>query len=67
MPEPIKLQCLSCWRSMPYDRKINPTIPAGVVKITQPHCDECWHGEREDETWYDAGGREVSQDLHSDQ
>jgi hypothetical protein len=59
----IKLHCLTCKRSMEYGRDIDPTIPAKVTKITQPHCDQCWNGDREGETWYDALGHEVSQDA----
>jgi hypothetical protein len=57
----IKLVCLHCNRSMDYDRAIDPDIPPEVVKITQPHCDQCWNGDREGETWYAANGREVAQ------
>jgi hypothetical protein len=57
----IELYCLTCKRSMGYERDIDPDIPAEVVKITQPHCDQCWNGEREGETWYAANGREVRQ------
>jgi hypothetical protein len=57
----INLACENCKRTMDYDRSIDPDIPRLVVKITQPHCDACWDGGREGETWYDAKGREVSQ------
>jgi hypothetical protein len=59
---PIKLVCEGCKRSMEYDRSIDTDIPPEVVKITQPHCDQCWDGDREGETWYDAKGCEVSQE-----
>jgi hypothetical protein len=57
----ITLVCENCKRSMDYARSIDPTIPAEVVKITQPHCDVCWNGDFEDETWWDAKGKEVPQ------
>lgn len=46
---------------MEYERSIDPSIPSEVVRITQPHCDECWNGECEEETWWDADGRRVAQ------
>jgi hypothetical protein len=62
MTEPIKLVCMTCGKTMDYERSIDPTVPAKVVKITQPSCDVCWNGDFEDETWYDAKGRIVSQE-----
>ncbi len=59
----IKLVCLHCNRTIAYGREIDPSIPANVARIEQPHCDLCWAGEREDETWYDGRGNEVSQNL----
>jgi hypothetical protein len=56
----IQLCCMTCGRSIDYDRSIDPSIPAEVVKITQPSCDECWTGGFEDETWYDAEGRVIA-------
>lgn len=61
---PIKLECVNCKRSMDYDRSIDPSVPDEVVRISQPHCDECWNGDREDESWYDANGKEVPQWTH---
>lgn len=58
---PIKLVCLNCMRSMEYAREIDPEISPDVVRIAQPHCDECWNGDREGEIWYDSLGREVPQ------
>lgn len=55
----IKLVCLNCNRTIDYGRDIDPSIPPNVARIEQPHCDLCWNGEREGETWYDAGGVEV--------
>lgn len=59
MPDPIKLVCKNCGKTMDYDRSIDPTIRPQVVRIEQPHCDECWDGDRESETWFDAKGNEV--------
>lgn len=61
MTRAIRIVCENCKRSMNYARSIDPTIPEVVTKITQPHCDVCWNGDREDETWYDAAGKEVPQ------
>lgn len=58
---PIRLVCENCHKSIDYERHIDPTIPERVVKITQPHCDECWNGDREDERWFDVHGIEVCQ------
>jgi len=58
---PIRLFCQCCGKSMEYERSIDPSIPSEVVRITQPHCDECWNGECEEETWWDADGRRVAQ------
>lgn len=60
---PIKLFCRQCKRSMDYERSIDPSIPAVVVKIEQGMCDQCWNGDFDDETWFDARGREVCQQL----
>lgn len=60
MAEAIKLVCLKCGKSMDYDRSIDPTIRPEVVRIEQPSCDECWGGDRESETWFDAAGKEVN-------
>jgi hypothetical protein len=57
----IVLCCKGCGRSMNYERTIDPSIPANVVKITQGGCDVCWNGDFDDETWFDAQGREVPQ------
>lgn len=57
----IKLVCLNCGRAIGYGRDIDPSIPPNVVRIEQPHCDVCWNGEREGETWYDVAGNEVPQ------
>jgi hypothetical protein len=57
----IKLVCLNCNRTIDYGRDIDPSIPANVARIEQPHCNECWDGEREGETWIDGAGNEVSQ------
>jgi len=59
----IKLVCQNCKRSMDYDRDIDFTIPASVVKIVQGRCDKCWHGDHDNETWYNAKGLEVSQNI----
>jgi len=59
----IKLVCRSCKRSMDYDRSIDSSIPAVVTKIVQGHCDRCWHGDHDTETWYDAKGLEVPQNV----
>lgn len=58
---PIKLICRGCGKTMDYDRAVDPAIPATVAIIEQPSCDECWHGDREGEFWFDADGQEVSQ------
>lgn len=57
----IVLQCNDCGRQMSYDRSIDPSIPLKVVRIVQPHCDQCWDGECEGELWFDAKGRIVPQ------
>ena len=67
---PIKLECKSCGRLVDLDRDSDPTIPVKVAKIVQAHCDVCWDGDFEDETWLDEQDREVPQivdvsdDLH---
>jgi hypothetical protein len=58
----IVLCCAGCGRAMDYDRSIDPSIPASVVKITQGGCDVCWNGDFDDEIWFDAKGREISQE-----
>ena len=57
----IKLVCLNCKRTIDYGRNIDPAIPSNVARIEQPHCDLCWNGDREGETWYDGRGVEVLQ------
>lgn len=57
----IELACLCCKRMILYGRDLDPSIPPNVVRIEQPHCDQCWRGERESETWYDEAGAEVAQ------
>jgi hypothetical protein len=59
-PQSILLLCRGCGKTMDYERSIDPTIPESVVKIEQGHCDECWDGDFDDETWFDAQGREVA-------
>lgn len=59
----IKLVCLGCNRTIDYGREVDRSIPANVARIEQPHCDQCWSGEREGETWYDGAGNEVSQHV----
>lgn len=61
----IKLVCLHCNRTVAYARTIDPSIPVNVARIEQQHCDECWDGEREGETWYDGAGNEVSQNIQA--
>lgn len=61
MAETIELKCQHCKRSMRYPRTADPNIPANVVRIVQGHCDQCWHGDHDSETWYDARGLEVCQ------
>jgi hypothetical protein len=63
MTRAIRLVCKNCKRAMNYSRDIDPSIPEFVVKIIQPHCDQCWNGDREGETWHDASGAEVPQRL----
>jgi hypothetical protein len=46
---------------MDYPRHVDPTIPDNVVVIAQGHCDRCWDGDFDTETWLDARGREVDQ------
>ncbi len=60
---PIDLVCANCGRTIAYARTIDPDIPTNVVRIEQPHCDGCWDGDREGETWFDGAGNEVSQDV----
>lgn len=61
MTRAIRLVCDNCKRAMNYSRSIDPTLPEIVVKIAQPHCDVCWNGDFENETWFDAAGNEVPQ------
>ncbi len=63
---PIRLRCRHCGKAMDYERSIDPTIPASVVVIEQGHCDDCWDGDRDDEIWFDAQGREVPQTNDED-
>lgn len=64
MADAIKLVCWNCRRTMEYPRSADAAIPASVVKIVQGRCDKCWHGDHDSETWFDARGREVSQDVY---
>jgi hypothetical protein len=57
----IKLICRGCGKVMDYDRSLDPTIPATVVRIEQGSCDECWNGDCDSEIWMDASGNEVQQ------
>ena len=59
--ETVKLHCRNCKRMIDYPRAADPSMPRTVVKIVQGHCDQCWHGDHDSETWYDARGLEVSQ------
>lgn len=61
MSGPIILVAKCCGKTMEYERSIDPSIPAEVVKIVQPSCDEHWNGDFEDETWLDAAENEVPQ------
>lgn len=61
MTRPIKLFAQCCGKTIDYDRSIDPSIPANVVRITQATCDEHWRGDREEEVWWDAEGRCVEQ------
>jgi len=60
---PIILNCNGCGRMIRYPREIDLSIPLNVVKIVQPSCDQCWDGDREGETWFDAKGRIVPQTV----
>lgn len=57
----IVLECLGCGKKIGLPREVAIDVPRHVVKITQSMCDDCWNGDFDTETWYDADGNEVSQ------
>jgi len=57
----ITVCCEACGATIQYQRWVDPSIPAEVVKIVQPHCPNDWNGDFEGETWYDAAGQVVHQ------
>lgn len=57
----IILTAKCCGKTVSYNADLDWRIPAKVVKIVQPSCDEHWNGDFEDETWLDASGNEVRQ------
>ena len=61
MQTPIRLVCTGCGREADYDRSIDQSIPAEVVKIVMNECDECnaAAGGYGTEEWYDASGRHL--------
>lgn len=65
MTGPILLVCLHCNREMDYARDIDPGIPDCVAVIEHTRCDDCDNGDFGQEFWFDADGREVSQDTHT--
>lgn len=62
MSASIQLDCPSCGRRDDYPRIVDPTVPAAVVRI-QSACNRCDNGDFSTETWFDADGNEVSQDI----
>ncbi|RWL14843.1 MAG: hypothetical protein E5X86_19645 [Mesorhizobium sp.] len=62
----IILRCKRCGRKMKYSRKADPDLPTNVATIESSACDRCGNGDFGSETWLDADGLEVSQDIYDD-
>lgn len=56
------LQCPKCKRERWYDKATDGAIPSRVARIVVI-CPTCDDGDFHSETWLDAHGNEVSQDV----
>ncbi len=62
MSEAITLRCPRCRRKKPYERSVDPRVPAAVAVITII-CPKCDDGDFHEERWFDANGVELEQDY----
>lgn len=62
MSTPITLRCPRCRRKKPYERSVDPRVPATVSVITII-CPKCDNGDFHEERWFDANGVELEQDY----